>query len=125
MGIIILAILNVISLFHLKIEIWLVGMVIIAIGELYFIFVDKKKPLTNDNKLRFTTKRKARSLVISAIITSQILGGYKTVLNTIDFLNINIQTLISIGWIFLMIFGVFGIGVGYVYLNSLKYKRGK
>jgi len=98
------------------IGIWLI------IAELYFLIFDKEKPQKKDWILKFTGKRKLWSLGISIIVTiviSFIFNIFKDYWKQI--LTVALWIVSIIGALAV----IAGILYGYLWLNSLKYKKKK
>ena len=100
---------------------------IIFIGELYFLLVDKKKPKQRENKFTFTLKRKTIALLISSGIIIELGGFIKLIKKAIPYLNKHFDVILK--WL-----GYIGVGLVvldiiiivfylYIIVNSLKYKK--
>ena len=92
--------------------------------------MEKNKPKKKENKISFTAKRKGINLLYSSFAVV-VLGGFYNIVRLgigklIEKPEIVSQIACVLGWILLVIVGIGLIGLisyGYVYINSLKFKK--
>ena len=102
---------------------WYVPIIaIIVIAELLFFFMDDQEPTGNESKLLFTAGRKIVALLESGVITATLIGFTACIVAIGQtFISNGIPILETIGGIILVILII----VGYIWLNSLKFREKK
>ena len=101
----------------------IIGIAILALSEIFF-WLEKDRPRKRESKIHFTIKRKAENLFESALIIVNLFNIEYVVRNygksISEFFGAWWYPVLSfMGWGTLII----GIIAGFVYLNSLKYRR--
>jgi hypothetical protein len=103
----------------------IVGVVIVA--ELIFLLFDNKKPKKKENKFWFTAKRKGIAYLESAFIILEVNGLYQLGKRGIPYIKRYYPEIVKwlgyVGITIIILAIVIGVLYGYIYLNSLKYKK--
>ena len=108
------------------VPLWATGLAILAIGEIIFYF-EEAEPKKNDSKLWFTAKRKLGCLGEASLIVVNVVALISQVPNIVKWIGYNYSGIAYwigvLGFWLICIVAVGAVALGYIWLNSQKYRK--